>query len=77
MNEIYCAVCKDKLANDSESCIGMTLTMILNNDNIDKNSIVYKEYKKVLDTFGKTEFNICWSCWIKSFGVKPINIKEI
>jgi hypothetical protein len=32
----------------------------------------HPESKKVRDTFGKTEFNICFTCWLKSLGVKPI-----
>jgi len=27
--------------------------------------------KEIKDMFGKTEFNICFVCWIKSLGIKP------
>ena len=32
----------------------------------------HPEYQRLLDTFGKTNFKICLTCWLKSMGVKPV-----
>lgn len=30
-----------------------------------------KEADRLIKTFGKADFEICFTCWIKSLGVKP------
>lgn len=31
----------------------------------------HPELVKVRDTFGKTDFDVCFTCWLKSLGVRP------
>ena len=40
---------------------------------IQESGITHDEAQKVLDMFGKMEFNTCWCCLIKSNGIKPKN----
>lgn len=35
----------------------------------------HREYQKLLNVFGKSEFHICFTCWLKSLGVKPKNVE--
>ncbi len=35
-----------------------------------KSSKVHREICRILDTFGKTDFNICFVCLLKALGVK-------
>jgi len=31
----------------------------------------HAEFKRIIDTFGKSDFDVCYVCWLKSLGVKP------
>jgi hypothetical protein len=51
------------MTNESgSSLIGMTISV----------GGEHPEIKRLVKTFGKSEFNICYTCWIKSLGVKPV-----
>jgi hypothetical protein len=50
-----------------EGVWGMTLSLLP-----DENGVKYPEYDRVFKMFGKTEHKICWCCWLKSLGVKPL-----
>ena len=41
-----------------------------------ENSVRHFEQQKLIDEFGKSAFNICFYCWVKSLGVKPIKRDE-
>ena len=31
------------------------------------------EYKKIVQRFGKGQFQLCWVCWLKAFGIKELD----
>jgi hypothetical protein len=68
MNDTKCSVCGDSLYEENlkETIIGLNIRLIL------RDKILHKEFEKVKDMFGTTEFNICYCCWLKSLGVKPL-----
>lgn len=65
--DIFCDVCGRKLTENGLSIIGMRISRM--SDQIEKSN----EYRRIKDTFGKTEFNICWVDFIKSLGVKTLD----
>ena len=56
----YCDVCGINMADKECTVIGTNVTV--QGD--------HKEIRRVEDAFGKTDFKICYVCWLKSLGVK-------
>lgn len=64
-----CDVCGDEMEDkDSGLLEGIEISVVWGVDD----GPLHPEYKKLIDTFGKSEFHICFTCWIISLGVKPI-----
>ncbi|GAH92696.1 unnamed protein product [marine sediment metagenome] len=66
-----CDVCGVDMADDNQPFSGTSLfglEIILKLPK--KSGKVHHEICRVLETFGKTEFKICFVCWLKSLGVK-------
>ncbi len=62
-NKMYCTVCDVELTDtNGSSVIGISMNFC--GDHI--------ETKRAKRIFGKTEFNVCHICWLKSLGVKTI-----
>jgi len=66
-------VCGDEMEYKETDLIGMSISFKINDDSIKK----HPEYLKILNNFGKTEFNVCYSCWLKSMGIKRKASSEI
>lgn len=63
-----CDVCGDEMEDEKKVLVqGMEIKIT----SLDKEP--HPEYQKLIDTFGKSEFHVCFVCWIKALGVKPIN----
>lgn len=62
--EVLCDVCGDNIAG----FIGQQIEL-----SISESVSVPSEYTKVQNTFGKTKFSLCFVCWLKALGIKPIN----
>jgi hypothetical protein len=60
-----CDICGNEMYdyNNGAECIGMTIDLTGKHSEIDR----------VKEMFGKTNFAICFCCWLKSLGVKPLN----
>ena len=65
---MQCDVCGQELMINNVSVVGLSICL--------PDDSSYVEFKKVKDIFGKTEFNICLTCWLKSLGVKPLETKN-
>lgn len=39
---------------------------------LSENDYRHKEEQRIIETFGATEFQICFICLLKSLGVKPL-----
>jgi len=69
---VLCNVCGVDMTDDSgNSFIGLEIGLKLPK----KSGIVHHEICRVLETFGKTEFKICFVCWLKSLGIKEKGVK--
>jgi hypothetical protein len=64
MEKKKCSVCDSTF--EEPKLIGVSI--VLENTS----GIANTEVEKVSNMFGKTEFHICFCCWLKSLGVKPI-----
>ena len=73
-NKTYCDVCGDCLTVELpeqptmgfvKTMIGITLTPYSNN------KPEHPEISKVRKEFGRTNFDICYCCWLRSLGFKP------
>ena len=64
---VLCDVCGEDMTDESETCLfGLEIKLKMPK----KSGKVHHEICRVLETFGKTEFRICFVCWLKSLGVK-------
>ena len=62
--EVLCDVCGDNITG----FIGLQIEL-----NLSELVSAHSEHTKVQNTFGKTKFSLCFVCWLKALGVKPIN----
>jgi len=60
-----CDVCEHDMYDTDIDCECVGIAIKLSGEHID--------VQRVKDMFGKTDFAICFCCWLKSLGVKPIN----
>lgn len=67
-----CDSCGESLYDDT-----LKMSIIAIRIDLSEHSGNHKEIKRVLDTFGKTKFDICFTCWLKSLGVRPKDMLEI
>lgn len=58
----YCDVCGINMTDKECTVIGTNIS--IQGD--------HKEIRRVKNAFGKTDFKICYVCWLKSLGVKEI-----
>lgn len=65
-----CDVCGINMTDKGCTVIGMNITI-----QFDALSD-HKEIQRLENTFGKTNFKICYVCWLKSLGVKELNMEE-
>ena len=63
--DTLCCVCGHNMTHDGASTIGRSVYISSSVPNI--------EFERVESEFGKSEFHICWVCWLKSLGVKGKN----
>lgn len=72
MVDKICDVCGINMTDDDGiSYIGFELNIKLPKGS----GKVHHEVCRVLDTFGKTHFRICYVCWLKSLGIKEKGVK--
>ena len=62
-----CDVCNEELTDVEKNTT--IIGVLFNISKLDKD---HSETKRIKEIFGKTEFNICYVCWLKSLGIKPI-----
>ena len=67
VEDVFCDVCGESLTEynfdgSRETMIGMNFVIYGN----------HKEGRRVKKVFGKDEINICFVCYLKALGVKPI-----
>lgn len=63
---VKCDACGEDMTDNDTTLIGLKIEF----DMPKKSGKVHHEICRVLDAFGKTEFKICYVCWLKSLGVK-------
>ena len=63
---VKCDVCGEDMIDDDITLTGIEFKLKIPK----KSGKVPHEVCRVLETFGKTEFRICYVCWLKSLGVK-------
>lgn len=69
---IYCDVCKTQLSDDDGS--NVVIGIAINSSYLKEDKLKRYDVGKIInDMFGKSNFNICFPCMIKAFGVKPLN----
>lgn len=68
-----CSVCGDNMydSNLDWSFVGLALSL----EPEDKDATLHKETKKMMETFGTLKIEICFTCWMKGMGVKPLKKK--
>lgn len=67
--EIQCDVCGDNLSS-GVTVIGIRIELP------QELTTNLKEVEKVAKKFGRTQFSICYCCWLTSLGVKPLEEKK-
>jgi len=60
-----CDICGRGLTFNGETVIGIAFST---HDAIG----AHPEGRRIVETFGKSEFTICFTCWLKSLGIKPM-----
>lgn len=67
---IHCDVCNTDLTDETgATVIGMAYN--LSDIRSDKTKPAHKEYVRLVEVFGKENFNVCFVCWMKAMGIKP------
>ena len=65
---VLCDVCGRDMVDENDcEVVGMSLIVVDNREVME-----HPEIARLRDTFGKTSFKICYVCWVKSLGIKPI-----
>lgn len=67
-NEIFCDSCGYSMYHEKENgnTIGMSISI----------TEELEEGRNIKKIFGRSKFNICYSCWLKSLGIKPIKFMK-
>lgn len=73
---VKCDICGEDMTDEDlkgkyATLIGLEIKLKLPK----KSGKVHHEICRVLETFGKTEFRICFVCWLKSLGFKEKGVK--
>lgn len=64
---VLCDVCGRDMVDEND-CEVVGYSIIIE----DLGNYLSREVKYIKETFGKADFKICYVCWIKSLGVKPL-----
>ncbi len=67
MGKIRCSVC-DETVEDAGCDLENTTMALLIDVGVD-----HPQCSRVTEKFGKTNFRICYCCWLMSLGVKPLS----
>ena len=63
-----CDICGDemsaKIGKETVDWKGISIDM-----STDKKISKHPEYKKLIKTFGKAKFEVCFTCWMRSLGI--------
>jgi len=62
-NKVQCDVCKIVFTPPPNGGVAVSMGPQIDSP----------EYQETKRRFGKAIFYICWSCWLKAFGIKEIN----
>ncbi len=62
-----CDVCGYNMSTNNQTTIGCHVSL--------QKAVIgtaFPEYDRVVEMFGKAEHKICWCCWLKALGIKPL-----
>jgi len=67
---VVCDVCGNNLRDDEldSNFIGIEISL-----KYPATERPHKELRRIEKTFGRLKFDICYVCWLKSLGIKPLN----